>query len=705
MDTAPTIPIDYQPAVRDRAAWKPVALRAAIWFAIVVLLTFCAVKGLQLRRWLYIASDPIRFQDDMRRGTYWGLHASGPEGYLNQYDKMQPEVPEWQDNRWTPWLDYSPLRLAVMTGWGAWQWHHRPPDLNAPLMDAWQRDYGFAWPVLYFNTALEGLSCVFAFLLTRHWVVRSTPSEKRAHFTGVWQGIAAALFIWFSPDMLINAHAWVQWDTWVVPWYLAAIFLASVDWWFAAGVAIAIGINFKGQMIPITPIFLIWPLVQRRFSAALRWISGVIFCYALIVSGWLLTYIPPDQLAALRDKQADMSVTDFPLDFFAVHRRFDVVAAIWIFEMVLIVAAVPWLVRLFIDEFTNRSSSPEIEPPVSPRPEGERSAADPNIEHSNLPPSIQSRVQSILQSRYAWITSGFLLIGIAVFWPWLLPGNRRYWYTGLLAAAAVATLALFLPRRNLPYLLAVVFGLGLFACMWLFHGDSAWYDCAVRYGSNHWPYLEIGATSNVPAYFQFRFNWSRDIDDIAFTLPTIAGHWPSFLTRQQWWPAVDFPVTDKLAFNTIYGFLLLLSGIAIAIQTRRNDRRALIAFVTPWLMFFLWPVQIQERYLLYGAAISACCIGESVGVALLGLCLTFFSLMMPTKEVLDTPWSDLDALGNNLAQSLPHICSPQFPQTLRTYLDGTQPDIAWGVLVIAFVFLYLSLVPSQSRRKELLQNA
>jgi hypothetical protein len=661
MDLAPTISVD-QTIVENRLAWKPVAVRAAIWIAIAALLIFCAIEGLHLRRWLYVASDPIRFQDDMRRGTYWGLHASGPEGYLNQYDKMQPEVPEWQDNRWQPWLDYSPLRLAVMTGWGAWQWHHRPPDLNAPLMDAWQRDYDFARPVLYFNTALEGLSCLFAFLLTRHWVVRSTPSEKRNQFTGVWQGVAAAFFIWFSPDMLINAHAWVQWDTWVVPWYLAAVFFASLDWWFVAGIAIAIGINFKGQMIPVTPIFLMWPLFQRRFGAALRWLCGVTFCYALIVSGWLLTYIPPDQLSALRDKQEGMAVTDFPLDFFAVHRHFDTLAAVWVFEMLLMAGAVPWLLRVLMPEQKSQS---------------------------------ESRLRAIVYSPWTWITSAGVLIAGSVYWPWLLEQNRPNWLVGLILAGAVAALALMLRPRAMPYFLAAVAGLSLFACMSLFHGDRAWYDCAVRYGSNHWPYLEIGATSNVPAYFQFRFNWSRDIDDIAFTLPAIARHWPSFITTRQWWPAVDFPVTDKMAFNSIYGFLLLLSGIAIAIQTRRNDRRALIAFVTPWLMFFLWPVQIQERYLLYGAAASACCIGESVGVALLGLGLTIFSLMMPTKELLETQWTDLDTLGNNLAQSAPHIFSSDFPRTLHTYLDGTQPDIAWGVLVIGFAFLYLSLVPSR----------
>src|ERR1700683_5153774 len=113
-----------------------------------------------------------------------------------------------------------------------------------------------------------------------------------------------------------------------------------------------------------------------------------------------------------------------------------------------------------------------------------------------------------------------------------------------------------------------------------------------------------------------------------FTTPAIHGHWPAFVSKQFGWPAFDFDVSAKMLFNTIYAILLLLSGIAIGVQTRRNDRRALIAFVTPWIMFFLWPVQIQERYLLYAAGAAVCCIGNGLGTCLLGLFLTGCSAIM-----------------------------------------------------------------------------
>jgi hypothetical protein len=664
MDSTTALRIE-QPITGDRRRWKTYVLRALIWLCIGAAMWVCAVEGLRVRRWIYDAADPIRFVDDMRRGTFWGLHASGPEGYFNQYDKMDAQVPEWQDSRWAPWLDYSPLRLLVMREWGAWQWKHHPPKPGISLMDAWQRPYWFTAPVLRFNTVLEGFSALFAFLLTQHWVVRGTLAEKRGHFTGVWQGVAAALFIWFSPDMIVNAHAWPQWDTWVVPWYLCGCLLASLDWWFAAGVAIAIGVNFKGQMLPITPIFVIWPLVQGRVGAAVRWICGAGFCYSVIVSGWLLSYLPPDRLAVARSFEANHAVTDFPLNLFAIPRIFDVPAATWIAVMLIVVGVVPRLLRALVPK---------------------------QLEGS------ESRLQAILRSRWTWIAMAAMFIIASVYWPWLLRQNRGSWYVGLMLACAVAAAGLLLRARLEPYLLAAVAGTGLFACIWLFHGDTAWWDCAVHYGSIHWPYLFTGPTSNVPAVFQLRFNWRREIDQIAFTLPALHVHWPAFMARRNWWPASDVDVSAKWLFNTIFGVMLLISGIAIGIQTRRNDRRALVAFVTPWIMFFLWPVQIQERYLLYGAAAAACCIGESIGAALLGLLLTLFSLMMPMKILLDwSYWWDLRALGNNLARAVPWLFSPDSGRTMRRYLDGTQPDIAWGILVLSLVFLYLSLTPSRSQ--------
>jgi len=643
--------------------WRVYAWRSIGWLLIAAVLALSVREGLRLRRWVFDIADPIRFSDDTSRGVYWGLVASGKEGFLNQYDKMDPQVPEWQNSLWVPWLDYGPLRLLVMRQWGAWIRAHHPPDAG-DWDGAWQRPYEFNWPVLWFNTVLEGIAAICAFFLTWLWVVRGSAGEERGHFHGVWQGIVAALLIWFSLDILISAHAWFQWDSWVVPCYLAACLLASLDWWFAAGVAVAIGVSFKGQMLSISPIFIIWPLVQGRFGGAMRWICGMGFGMAAIASGWLVSYIPPDRLDALRDTQAGMAVGQYPSDLFAVSRKFDVPAAIWLFEMLIAAAAVPWLLRLLM---------PDPAPPSS------------------------SRWKAILHSRWTWITVAVIFIAAMVYWPWLLPQNRSSWHLGLLAGLAVAVAALLLRPRNMPYLLAAVAAGGLFACIALFHGGTGWWDCSIAYGSVHWPYMVTGPASNLPAIFQLRFGWDREVDQIAFTLPAIHGHWPGFIAAKTWWPAATLDVTAKMLFTSIYVVMLVLSGIAIGLQARRNDRRMLVALVTPWIMFFLFPVQIQERYLLYASGAAACCIGDSVGMALLGFSLTLFSAIMHTIRLLDWHTADLAGFGQNLSTAFPRIFSPQSGQTMLQYLQPMHPDMAWGILTVGLIFLYLSFMPSRRR--------
>ena len=574
------------------------------WLVIAAVLFFAVVAGLHLRRWAFEITHPIRFIGDDSRGTYWGLVASGPEGYLNQYDKMGPEVPEWQDQRWVPWLDYSPLRLLVMRRMG---------QLAARLSSARskRRSHGRLAKALLVQRAGYSLQHrlgnlllrLRSFSLRRLWVLRGSAGEIHGPLHGNWQGAVAALLVWFSADIIISAHVWIQWDSWIVPWYLCACLLASLDWWFAAGISIAIGVMFKGQMLSISPIFIIWPLVQGRPGEAVRWICGMIFGLAGIASGWLITYLPPDRLLAAHDIQDNLSVSQYPPDLFAIPRIFRSSRS-----------------RLDPGNADRRRHRPVA---VARAHAGPSPTADFTPEDDlAFPLDLDCRRRDHHSRRSAY-------------WPWLLPQNRPNWYVGLLASAALAAAALILRRRSQSYVLASVAAGGLLACIWLFHGSTAWWDCAIHYGSVHWPYMVTGPASNLPATFELRFGWAQQVDQIAFTLPAIHGHWPRFIADQFWWPSADLDVNAKMLFNTLYGITLLISGIAIGLQARRNDRRILVALVTPWIMFFLIPVQIQERYLLYASGAAACCIGDSVGMALLGLLITIFSAIMHTIRLLN----------------------------------------------------------------------
>jgi hypothetical protein len=162
------------------------------------------------------------------------------------------------------------------------------------------------------------------------------------------------------------------------------------------------------------------------------------------------------------------------------------------------------------------------------------------------------------------------------------------------------------------------------------------------------------------------------------------------------WP--DVVVTTKTLFNTIYGVLLAVSAVGVGLQARRKDRRMLVALATPWLIFFSFPVQIHERYLLFAAGVSAICIGQSVGMALLGCFLTFVTTVMTLNVMFDH--GDLAAFGQKLAEQFPRLCSPSSANTIYGYIQGTHPDIGWGVLVATGVFLWISVTPGGPRRKK-----
>src|SRR5262249_35127850 len=93
---------------------------------------------------------------------------------------------------------------------------------------------------------------------------------------------------WLEPSMILDAHGWPQWDVWVLPFYLLAVLAALKKRWFCCGCLLAAGAMFKGQLLFVTPFFVLWPLWQKRWTRALRVLAGFTATTALIVSPWLL---------------------------------------------------------------------------------------------------------------------------------------------------------------------------------------------------------------------------------------------------------------------------------------------------------------------------------------------------------------------------------------------------------------------------------
>ena len=267
---------------------------------VALLIAIILLGGVQLRRWIGDTTRHVRYQHDLVNGFYWGSEVLkqarrvSPDeasanslggfcrGYLTLYDCVKRTA---YDNDYG--LDYPPLRLLAMAVWAKQVRHSFPgvDDGHPKLVN----------PLLKINLLCELLSAVAIFLLVRSCIRQSSSATLAPLLEGFAQrdrafvcGLAAASVAWLEPSMILDAHGWPQWDVWILPFYLFAALAALKNRWFCCGCLLAAGAMFKGQLLFVAPFFVLWPLWQKRWTAALRVVAGSVATTALIVSPWLL---------------------------------------------------------------------------------------------------------------------------------------------------------------------------------------------------------------------------------------------------------------------------------------------------------------------------------------------------------------------------------------------------------------------------------
>jgi hypothetical protein len=694
------------------------------WCAVSLLIGISIVAGLAVRRAVWSITAPIRF-GDIQNGFYWAMQSSGPQGYLNQYEKMADERFDWGR-----WLDYAPLRLLVMDQWGSWVRRTFPMPTDYAQHEQWSPEYAFNRPVLEFNTLMDAVGAVCAFFLTRLWVIRTRerkkPIDKSSQFVGVIPGLIAALTLWFNPAMLLSAYGWPTWDAWIVPMYLLAALLASLDWWFCAGLAIALGAMFKGQQLTVAPVFILWALMLGQLGSASRWCAGLIAGMALIASPWLFTYLPPDMISLVRWTVPNSS------DFGAIPRIIDYPALYWVVGIIAATAIPP----LLAERFTRKTAAAPW-PAAIVRivqfpavilflgfallfsfPKYGPAGRDSRFPLEMVLLGIASTL-TIISIRLSWNQRlhpekpatrsirdalcsevfGNILVGIIIFaaavWPWFLDRNRSDLWLGVLLSAALAFAMVGLRRAARPFVAAAAGGVACMLCIVVFHGSHAWWDCGFHFGTVHWQWMVMGKTDNLPGLLEFRYKWPHMATEHLTTFDPLPGYWPIF-TKLNVWPAAPLDLTIKQLFDSLYTVLLLISGIGLGLHARRRDPRFLPALITPWVLFFTIPVQIHERYLLFAGGAAVVCIGQSIGTYLLGLFLSFLTLVM-TLHVMLINGADVGEFGTRLSVMLPWLFSPDSGHIIFKYVDGSFPDAGWAVVLACGVFLYLSLAPTPGR--------
>src|SRR6266516_1154977 len=237
------------------------------------------------------------------------------------------------------------------------------------------------------------------------------------------------------------------------------------------------------------------------------------------------------------------------------------------------------------------------------------------------------------------VLAGFATTVALLVSPWLLR-NPAAW----IAVAIVASLSsLFFLRQRERHAGAWVAGLtacAVFVVGAFGGGRFAWLQIGFVYGSEHYPYLFISSCYNLPSLLS-NVGWS--LKD-----PFWSAHFGS----------LHFNLTLQWTLRLLYLGALALCARGVARHMRDRDPRALIAIATPCLLMLSLLGQIHERYLMWGAVISAVVLGVSVRLSMIHFIISAASTLMIVHVML---------IDKKLQATLPAI---DLLNDIRPYASG-----------------------------------
>ena len=414
-----------------KASWGRRLWRLGLLLLLIEVLVGAVVVGFQVRRWTFEQTQPARFLGDINRNYTFGRQAM-EEGFFNVYENQVASNPDEAHK-----INYTPLRLWIFEQWAKWNQSRfdKPED--------WRPTHEFHAFVMYFNTALELLAAIAAFLIVKHWLWRSAPLKDTDGlpwldrlFYGSFRATLAFLLLWFNPAMIANAHGWPTWDMWVIPFFLWAVLLASWEWWFLAGLVIGVGAMFKGQQMFVVWMFMLWPLFAGKPGRALRCLCGFGLAFSLVVSGWMLTLRP-----------------EMP----SPGRAWNTAAIVWVACCILAVV----LANLW-----------------------------------RLIPS---------QRKWMWLAIGLPVLLLVAYPLWT--HQTALGYGLLAMAGAIVAAGRFLPLRKQGYPLAGAVAASLFLCIAFFGATTAWWELGFMYGTERHMQMVVGPGNNLCALLEARFGF------------------------------------------------------------------------------------------------------------------------------------------------------------------------------------------------------
>ena len=216
----------------------------------------------------------------------------------------------------------SALAIFVLV----WLWMERRPA-GSPIGDAvdsttWRSRWGD--PMLLAPVAIFGISTLVRPHLSWQMPlpddISNSPIDVRISSVGWWVflllrfisvvclarflprpfrapmcAMVAATMAWLNPSSLPDDFGWPQWDCWLPPFFLVAAILITVDWWIAAGILLGVGCMFKGQLLFVSPVLILCPLLAGWPGRFFRILAGSFAGAGMIVWPWLVTNLSAER--------------------------------------------------------------------------------------------------------------------------------------------------------------------------------------------------------------------------------------------------------------------------------------------------------------------------------------------------------------------------------------------------------------------------
>ena len=249
--------------------------------------------------------------------------------------------------------------------------------------------------------------------------------------------------------------------------------------------------------------------------------------------------------------------------------------------------------------------------------------------------------------------AGFVATTALIVSPWLLRTPAAW----ISVAAVIVVSLLFLLRYKLPDAdawLAGILGCAIFVVGSFTGASFAWLQIGFIYGTEHYPYLFISSCYNLPSLLG-QAGWSLK-DSL------LSGRFGS----------LDLHLTLQWALRLLYLGALALSARGLTRHLRARDPRALIAIAAPWFLMFALLGQMHERYLTWGAVVSAVALGVSVRLSIIHFIISIASTAMIVHVML---------------------IDKKLDPTLRAidFLQGVRPYASFVVLACVAVYVWDAL--------------